>query len=120
MRRSAVAVPLPSESGAAPRARSDAATLRKLLPYLWRYRGRVALALAFMIAAKGANVGVPVLLKQLIDGLAIKPGDAAALLVVPVGLLLAYAGCGCRPRCSPSCASWSSPRPPKAPRAASR
>jgi len=92
MRRSALAVPLPSEPAAAPRARSDAATLRKLLPYLWRYRGRVALALAFMIAAKAANVGVPVLLKNLIDGLAIKPGDAAALLVVPVGLLVAYAG----------------------------
>ena len=92
MRRVAVAVPLPPESEAAPRARSDAATLRKLLPYLWHYRGRVALALGFMIAAKAANVGVPLLLKQLVDGLAIKPGDAAALLVVPVGLLLAYAG----------------------------
>ena len=92
MRRSAIAVPLPSESAAAPRARSDAATLRKLLPYLWHYRGRVALALGFMIAAKAANVGVPLLLKQLVDGLAIKPGDAAALLVVPVGLLVAYAG----------------------------
>ncbi len=92
MRRSAVAVPLPSESDAVPRARSDAATLRKLLPYLWHYRGRVALALGFMIVAKGANIGVPVLLKQLIDSLAIQPGDAAALLVVPVGLLLAYAG----------------------------
>ena len=92
MRRSAIAVPLPPESAAAPRARSDAATLRKLLPYLWHYRGRVALALGFMIAAKAANVGVPLLLKQLVDGLAIKPGDAAALLVVPVGLLVAYAG----------------------------
>ena len=55
MRRSAVAIPLPSEPDAAPRARSDAATLRKLLPYLWHYRGRVALALAFMIAAKAAK-----------------------------------------------------------------
>ncbi len=72
--------------------RSDWATLRKLLPYLWRYRWRVALALAFMLAAKGANVGVPVLLKTLVDSLSIKPGDVRALLVVPVGLLLAYAG----------------------------
>jgi ATP-binding cassette subfamily B protein len=45
-----------------------------------------------MVAAKAANVGVPVLLKYLVDDLSIKPGDAAALLVVPVGLLLAYAG----------------------------
>jgi ATP-binding cassette, subfamily B, heavy metal transporter len=87
--RKAVVLPLPGE---APAARSDAATLRRLLPYLWRYRVRVLLALAFMLVAKGANVGVPVLLKHVVDSLTIKPGDPAALLVVPVGLLLAYAG----------------------------
>jgi ATP-binding cassette, subfamily B, heavy metal transporter len=72
--------------------RSDATTLRKLLPYLWQYRWRVGAALAFMLAAKGANVSVPVLLKHLVDALALKPGDPAAMLVVPVGLLVAYAG----------------------------
>ncbi|MBK6786960.1 MAG: ABC transporter ATP-binding protein/permease [Betaproteobacteria bacterium] len=66
--------------------------MRKLFPYLWRYRWRVAVALGFMVAAKLANVGVPVLLKELVDGLSIQPGDAARLLVVPVGLLLAYGG----------------------------
>ena len=70
--------------------RSDWATLRKLLPYLWRYRWRVTLALAFLIAAKLANIGVPLLLKELVDSLSIRPGDTAALLVVPVGLLIAY------------------------------
>jgi ATP-binding cassette, subfamily B, heavy metal transporter len=80
------------DSGRGSAARSDWSTLRKLLPYLWRYRWRVGLALAFLVAAKAANVGVPVLLKYLVDGLSIKPGDASALLVVPVGLLLAYAG----------------------------
>ena len=88
MRRSAALPALPADAPAAPR--SDAATLRRLLPFLWQYRWRVGIALAFMLAAKGANVGVPVLLKQLVDGLSIKPGDPAALLVVPVGLLLAY------------------------------
>ena len=73
-----------------PAKRSDWATLRQLLPYLWRYRWRVAIALAFMLAAKGANVSVPLLLKALVDGLTLKPGDPAALLVVPVGLLVAY------------------------------
>ena len=92
MRRSGVALPIPPEAAASPRSRSDWATLRKLLPYLWRYRVRVGLALAFMVAAKAANVSVPLLLKQLVDSLSIKPGDPAALLVVPVGLLLAYAG----------------------------
>ena len=92
MRRSGVASPVPPEAAASSRSRSDWATLRKLLPYLWRYRVRVALALAFMVAAKAANVSVPLLLKQLVDSLSIKPGDPAALLVVPVGLLVAYAG----------------------------
>lgn len=70
--------------------RSDWATIRKLLPYLWHYRWRVGLALAFMLGAKLATVGVPVLLKNLVDSMAIKPGDVQALLVLPVGLLLAY------------------------------
>jgi ATP-binding cassette, subfamily B, heavy metal transporter len=92
MRRSDVALPAPMDTSRGTIARSDWGTLRKLLPYLWRYRWRVGLALAFLVAAKAANVGVPVLLKYLVDGLSIKPGDASALLVVPVGLLLAYAG----------------------------
>ena len=71
--------------------RSDWATLRKLLPYLWLYRWRVGVALAFMVGAKVANVGVPLLLKQLVDSLSIQPGSAASMLVVPVGLLVAYA-----------------------------
>jgi len=71
--------------------RSDWATLSRLLPYLWQYRWRVGLALSFLLAAKAANVSVPVLLKYLVDALSIKPGEPAAMLVVPVGLLVAYA-----------------------------
>ena len=70
--------------------RSDWGTLAKLLPYLWQYRWRVGIALAFLVAAKVANVGVPLLLKSLVDALAFKPGAAAAVLVVPIGLLVAY------------------------------
>ena len=77
-------------SPARPAPRSDWATLARLLPYLWRYRWRVGIALAFLLGAKVANVGVPVLLKHLVDAMTIKPGDAAALLVVPAGLLVAY------------------------------
>jgi ATP-binding cassette subfamily B protein len=91
MRTHANALP-PAAPAAAGAHRSDWATLRKLFPYLWRYRWRVAIALTFMVGAKLANVGVPLLLKELVDGLSIRPGDAAALLVVPVGLLLAYGG----------------------------
>jgi ATP-binding cassette, subfamily B, heavy metal transporter len=72
--------------------RSDWATLSRLFPYLWQYKWRVAAALTFMVGAKMANVGVPLLLKQLVDAMTIKPGSVEALLVVPVGLLLAYGG----------------------------
>jgi len=74
--------------GAVPR--SDWRTLRKLFPYLWQYRWRVGIALGFMVGAKLANVGVPLLLKTLVDSLSIPPGDTRAVLVVPIGLLIAY------------------------------
>jgi ABC-type transport system involved in Fe-S cluster assembly fused permease/ATPase subunit len=70
--------------------RSDRQTLALLWPYLWQYKVRVVLALAFMIGAKVANVGVPLLLKELIDRLAPHPNMAQAMLAVPVGLLVAY------------------------------
>ena len=88
----ATASALPAAAASTPgkAARSDWGTLAKLLPYLWRYRWRVGIALAFLVLAKVANVGVPLLLKQLVDALAYKPGDPAAILVVPVALLVAY------------------------------
>jgi ATP-binding cassette subfamily B protein len=91
MRHSSAASALPNPT-APGQERSDWQTLSKLFPYLWQYRWRVAMALAFLLLAKVANVGVPVLLKHLVDALDLKPGDARAVLVVPVGLLLAYAG----------------------------
>ncbi|KQU86907.1 metal ABC transporter permease [Variovorax sp. Root318D1] len=94
MRRSGEALPPPSHpvAGHAPARsdRSDWATLRRLFPYLWQYKWRVIAALAFMVGAKVANVGVPVLLKNLIDTMTPKPDMAQALLLVPIGLLLAY------------------------------
>jgi ATP-binding cassette subfamily B protein len=80
--------PAPAPEPGAPR--SDWKTLARLLPFLWVYRWRVSIALAFLVAAKVANVGVPVLLKELVDAMSIKPGGAVALLVVPVGLIVAY------------------------------
>ena len=71
-------------------ARSDWATLGRLLPYVWQWRWRVGLALICLMAAKVANVGVPLLLKNLVDALSLAPGDPRTALVVPVGLLLAY------------------------------
>jgi len=70
---------------------SDWGTLQRLFPYLWAYKWRVILALSFMVGAKVANVGVPLLLKTLVDTMTPKPGDLSAVLVVPVALLVAYA-----------------------------
>jgi ABC-type transport system involved in Fe-S cluster assembly fused permease/ATPase subunit len=79
----------PGEAAAA-REHTDWTTLGRLVPYLWDYKGRVIAALLFMVGAKLANVGVPLLLKKLIDAMSIRPGDPKALIVVPAGLLLAY------------------------------
>ncbi len=81
-------IPLPD--GQVPQSRADSDTLKRLFPYLWQYKLRVFAALAFMVGAKLANVGVPLLLKELIDAMSFKPNDPTALLVVPVSLLLVY------------------------------
>jgi ATP-binding cassette subfamily B protein len=69
---------------------SDWRTLKRLFPYLWEYKWRVMAALSFMVGAKFANVGVPLLLKELIDNMTPQPTVAQAVLVVPVALLIAY------------------------------
>ncbi|WP_298832444.1 ABC transporter ATP-binding protein/permease [uncultured Piscinibacter sp.] len=89
MRRlSLPAAPAQADGAIAPR--SDWRTLRKLAPYVWQWRWRVLTALGFLVAAKVSNVGVPLVLKQLVDALDLKPGDPRTALVVPVALLLAY------------------------------
>ena len=65
--------------------RGDWATVRTLLPYLLAYKGRVLFAMACLIAAKLANVGVPLVLKQIVDRL-----TAPQVLVLPIALLAAY------------------------------
>lgn len=69
--------------------RTDWQVIKDLLPYLMAYKGRVALALSFMVAAKFANLGVPIILKDMIDTLGVS-SVAATALVVPIGLVLGY------------------------------
>ena len=45
-----------------PETTTDLSTLRELLPFLWNYRGRVMFALGFLVLAKVANVGIPLVL----------------------------------------------------------
>ena len=72
------------------------ATIKTLLPYLWEYKGRVLLALACLIAAKLANIGVPLVMKDLVDTLVppMRDGKIAivAVVAVPIALLMIY-GC---------------------------
>ncbi len=84
--RHASSVHLPSPTDRP--ARGDWHTVRTLLPYLLAYKGRVFLALACLIAAKLANVGVPMVLKQIVDSLTLSP--QGQLLVLPLALLVAY------------------------------
>jgi len=90
MRPALPAAPPPAPGVAVPAPRSDWATLRSLLPYVWQWRWRVLIALSFLVAAKLANIGVPLVLKQLVDALDLKPGDPRGALAVPIALLLAY------------------------------
>lgn len=93
MRRSATA-PLPAATVPGARRR-DSETIRNLLPYLWAYKWRVLIALACLVLAKGSNVAVPLVFKQIIDALAPAAASSraaleAAPLLVPLGLLAAY------------------------------
>jgi ABC-type transport system involved in Fe-S cluster assembly fused permease/ATPase subunit len=60
--------------------------LRLLAPYVWEYRLRVVTALAFLVVAKLANVGVPLVMKEVVDGL----DPRLQALAVPVALLALY------------------------------
>ncbi|CAM3461191.1 ABCB family ABC transporter ATP-binding protein/permease [Paracidovorax anthurii] len=80
----------PNPAGNAASARGDRAALGRLIPYLLHYRWRVFAALAFVVVAKLSNVGVPLLLKRIVDSMALPPGHASTAIVVPVALLAAY------------------------------
>ncbi len=86
MRGRASSLPAPNEVNVARTRRGDWTTIGTLLPYLWEYKGRVSAALACLVLAKVANVGVPVLLKHIVDSL----DRETAALVVPLALLVAY------------------------------
>ena len=68
------------------RRRSNWKNIRTLLPYLLEFKGRVAVALLCLTAAKFANVGVPLIMKEVIDAL----DPRQAVLLLPLALLLIY------------------------------
>ena len=66
---------------------ADWRTLRKLQPYLWLHRWRFSLAVIFLIGAKLSTIGVPILLKHIVDGL---DTSKHALVVLPAALIVGY------------------------------
>ena len=67
--------------------RQDLRNLKRVFPYIWEYRGRVLLALVTLILAKVAIVGIPLVLKEIVDALDTAQG---AVIVLPVMLFLIY------------------------------
>ena len=60
--------------------------VRMLLPYLSQHKARITVALSCLILAKVANVGVPMVLKWIVDRMSVEK----AMLAVPFALLVAY------------------------------
>ncbi|CAO3379947.1 ABCB family ABC transporter ATP-binding protein/permease [Azospirillum argentinense] len=91
-RRTSSPSPAPSYAEAAS-STGDMAALRSLVPYLWPHDSvetklRVVVALVLLVGAKVANVWVPIFYKRAVD--ALSPGDAGALVTIPLGLIVAY------------------------------
>ena len=71
------------------RQHGDWQVIRNLMPYIWQFKARVIITLLCLIAAKVANLGVPIVLKKIVDALSITSASQM-LLVVPVSLIIAY------------------------------
>lgn len=80
--------------------RKDLINLKRMLPFLWSYKGRVLIALGSLMLAKVATVSIPLILKDIVDALD-KPKEGSASLLgslfsepvpleLPLMLLLGY------------------------------
>ena len=81
---------LQSDPPANQSTRNDWATLKTLIPYLWEWKWRVIFALACLVMAKLANVGIPMVLKEIVDSLTPTTQAEHMVLVLPAALLIAY------------------------------
>jgi ATP-binding cassette subfamily B protein len=83
-----------NNAGAAPQVhkdRRDWHNLKGMLPFLLEFRGRALFALSCLVLSKVANVGVPVVLKEIVEHFERVRDDPAMLAaVLPLSLLLAY------------------------------
>ncbi|HEY9051051.1 MAG TPA: ABC transporter ATP-binding protein/permease [Gammaproteobacteria bacterium] len=70
--------------------RKDFKNLNRMLPFLWSYKGRVLIALASLMLAKFATVGIPLVLKEIVDKLDVSLNQSTLPVALPVALLLGY------------------------------
>jgi ABC-type transport system involved in Fe-S cluster assembly fused permease/ATPase subunit len=74
-----------------PNIKIDWSVIKQIWPYLLEYRARVCLALSCLVAAKLASIAMPFILKDVVDNLDSQLANSTlTLVVVPLGLLLAY------------------------------
>lgn len=66
---------------------NDWQTIRRLMPFLWAFKGRVIIAMSLLLMAQLASVSLPIVLKHIVDGL---EGIEAKIVAVPIALLIAY------------------------------
>ena len=73
-----------------PNRKIDWGVIRQVIPYLLEYKARVGIALACLIAAKLASIGMPFVLKRIVDDLDTQLGSATSqALSIPIALLFA-------------------------------
>ncbi len=75
--------------------RKDLTNLKRMMPFLWSYRGRVLFALLSLMLAKAATVSIPLVLKDIVDSLDVSLDKARTItesvpLELPLMLLLGY------------------------------
>ena len=69
----------------------DWGVIKQVIPYLFEYKRRVVLALLCLVAAKVASIGMPFVLKHIVDDLDEQLANPTIVaLSVPFALLIAY------------------------------
>jgi len=75
--------------------RKDLINLKRMLPFLWSYKGRVLIALISLMLAKVATVSIPLILKDIVDALDMPVSTGGGItqqitIELPLMLLLGY------------------------------
>lgn len=70
--------------------RNDLQNIKRMMPFLWSYKGRVLFALMSLVLAKFATVGIPLILKEIVDHLDAALNDSNMLATLPLTLLMGY------------------------------